>query len=48
MSKEHLVPIAQAQTERINARNLHLPPYLNGKIGIDLEKTTRLMNIGGN
>ncbi|MEK7089257.1 MAG: hypothetical protein AAB920_00360 [Patescibacteria group bacterium] len=47
MSKEHLVPIADAQTERINARNLHLPPYLNGRIGIDLEKTTRLMNIGG-
>lgn len=47
MSKEHLVPIAEVQTQRINARNLHLPPYLNGKIGIDLEKTARLMNIGG-
>ncbi len=47
MSKEHLVPIAEAQTDRINARNLHLPPYLNGRIGLDLEKTTRLMNIGG-
>ncbi|MCL5113611.1 MAG: hypothetical protein M1372_00375 [Patescibacteria group bacterium] len=47
MSKEHVVPIAEVQTQRINARNLHLPPYLSGRIGIDLEKTTRLMNIGG-
>lgn len=47
MSKEHIVPIQEAATERINARKLQLPPYLNGKIGIDLEKTTRLMNIGG-
>lgn len=47
MSKEHVVPIQDAQTQRINAQNLHLPPYLSGRIGIDLEKTTRLMNIGG-
>lgn len=47
MSKEHIVPIQEAATERIIAKNLQLPPYLNGKIGIDLEKTTRLMNIGG-
>lgn len=47
MSKEHVVPIAQVQSQRINARNLYLPPYLSDRIGIDLEKTTRLMNIGG-
>lgn len=47
MSKEHIVPIQEAATERIIAKNLQLPPYLNGRIGIDLEKTIRLMNIGG-
>ncbi len=46
-SKEHIVPIQGAITERINAKKLHLPPNLDGRIGIDLGKTTRLMNIGG-
>ncbi len=47
MSKEHIVPIHEAHTDRINAHGLELPPYLRGKIGMDLAKTTKLMNIGG-
>ncbi len=47
MSKESLIPLEEAQTDRINTRGLVLPPYIKGKIGIDIDRTVRLMNIGG-
>lgn len=47
MSKEYIVPLQNANTERIYARNLIFPPHIRDEVGIDLEKTIRLMNIGG-
>lgn len=47
MSAEHVVPIREAINDRINASGLYLPNYLDREIGIDMDKTTRLMNIGG-
>lgn len=47
MTKESMVPLEDVQTDRINTRGLVLPPYIRGKIGIDLDRTVRLMNIGG-
>ena len=47
MSKEQIYPIEELVTDRINTRNLDLPPYLRGEIGVDVEKATRLMNLGG-
>lgn len=48
MSKEYVVPLEEAHKMlRVQASEFKLPPYLSGKIGIDMEKTSKLMNIGG-
>ncbi|MBP6913454.1 MAG: hypothetical protein KBC00_02495 [Candidatus Levybacteria bacterium] len=47
MSKEHrLIPIEDTYG-RVSLSALTLPPFIKGKIGVNLEKTEKLMNIGG-
>lgn len=47
MGKETWIPIHEARNDRIDMSGVNLPSYVRDRVGVNLERTERLMNIGG-